>query len=372
MLRKRTWEEVEEIVNSLGYELVDDYYKGYERRVVINDEYGYKYDVVLNSLTHGYKPQFVSISNPYSLENISLWLIHNSKSFYLVENDGYCGWSEKLNFHCTVCNEDFNMSWNQLSQNQGCSICSGKQVGERTSLFYLRPDLMDEWNFEKNEISPTNVTEHSHEYAWWICKRCGYDDWFTSINTRTSLKTGCPACSGRVVTDNNRLSTLYPEISAQWHPDKNNPLAADDVSYASNMDVWWKCPTCGREWKALICSRTRYDLGCGKCNSSLGERRIIDFLEQNDIEYIHQYKFNNCRNQRVLPFDFYLPDYNLLIEYDGILHFKDKFNNEKEFQRTLENDKIKNDYCKRNQIPLLRIPYLEFDNIEQILTETLL
>ena len=52
---------------------------------------------------------------------------------------------------------------------------------------------------------------------------------------------GCPICSGKIVSDKNRLSTLYPEISLEWHPYKNRSLLPQDVSYGSTKKVWWIC-----------------------------------------------------------------------------------------------------------------------------------
>lgn len=77
-------------------------------------------------------------------------------------------------------------------------------------------------------------------------------------------------------------------------------------------------------------------------------------------------RFDGCKNQKKLPFDFYLNDFNIIIEYDGIQHFKPSFN-EKEFKNIKVNDEIKNKFCKDNNIKLIRIPYWEFENIENIL-----
>jgi len=79
----------------------------------------------------------------------------------------------------------------------------------------------------------------------------------------------------------------------------------------------------------------------------------------------------DCRNKKELPFDFYLPDYNLCIEYDGIFHYEDIFDKPYDFKTGKKRDKIKTKYCKDNNINLLRIPYWEFDNIEEILRQTL-
>ena len=95
--------------------------------------------------------------------------------------------------------------------------------------------------------------------------------------------------------------------------------------------------------------------------SSKGEEFISNFLKMNAIKYIRQHWYSECRNILPLPFDFYLPDLNLLIEYDGRQHFEsiDLWGGEEEFEKRKINDNIKNSFCEKNGIPLLRISHLE-------------
>jgi len=99
--------------------------------------------------------------------------------------------------------------------------------------------------------------------------------------------------------------------------------------------------------------------GCPICKESYGEKQIGIFLDNNNIRYIRQKKFKNCKNIKVLPFDFYLPEYNMCIEFDGIQHFKkiDKWGGENNYKLIMLKDNIKNNYCKNNNIYLLRIKY---------------
>jgi len=101
--------------------------------------------------------------------------------------------------------------------------------------------------------------------------------------------------------------------------------------------------------------------GCPICNQSKGENAIMNFLSDNNIKYIPQKKFDNCKNINVLPFDFYLTDYDLCVEFDGLQHFEPRviFGGEIEFIKRVNNDKIKTDFCKNNNIKLLRIKYNE-------------
>lgn len=114
-------------------------------------------------------------------------------------------------------------------------------------------------------------------------------------------------------------------------------------------------------------------VGCPKCKESKGEKSIRLFLEFNNIEYLTQYKFNECKNVNSLPFDFYLPEHILCIEFDGKQHFEpnEYFGGQEQFEKTIENDNIKNQYCKNNNIRLIRISYKDKNEIETILSKIL-
>lgn len=112
--------------------------------------------------------------------------------------------------------------------------------------------------------------------------------------------------------------------------------------------------------------------GCKKCYSSKGEERIRLFLESNKFKYEIQKTFDGCINKRRLLFDFYLPEKNILIEYDGKQHFEKSsiWNKAKnKYERTVQNDKIKNKFAKNAKITLIRIPYTDFFRIEEILSK---
>jgi len=108
--------------------------------------------------------------------------------------------------------------------------------------------------------------------------------------------------------------------------------------------------------------------GCSICRESIGERLISIYLDKIGVNYERQKKFKDCKYKGLLPFDFYISDWNILIEYDGIQHFKPVgvFGGEEEFEKTKIRDKIKNEYCLNKNIHLIRISYLE--NIEDKLS----
>lgn len=112
---------------------------------------------------------------------------------------------------------------------------------------------------------------------------------------------------------------------------------------------------------------------CPHCKKSRGEDEIVDILERYNIYYSHQHKFEDCKFYNHLPFDFYLPDYNICIEFDGWQHYKivDYWGGLDGFIDRKIRDTVKNEYCKKNNIKLIRIPYWEFDNIERIIVNEL-
>lgn len=105
--------------------------------------------------------------------------------------------------------------------------------------------------------------------------------------------------------------------------------------------------------------------GCPKCTESKGERIIREFLEKHNIVYLKEYSFDGCKYKQLLRFDFYLPEQNSCIEYDGQQHFEsiDWFGGKESLMECQKRDEIKTKYCKVNNINLIRIKY--YENIEE-------
>ena len=128
----------------------------------------------------------------------------------------------------------------------------------------------------------------------------------------------------------------------------------------TEIKIKHKCKVCGNEWNAKP-GNILAGKGCPKCNESHGEKNIGNYLSINNIAYISQYTFDDCKDKRKLPFDFYIPELNICIEYDGEQHFKtiDHFGGKEGLRIRQFHDQIKTNYCKNNNIPLIRIKYNE-------------
>ena len=139
----------------------------------------------------------------------------------------------------------------------GCPYCAGKKaIPGETDLETLRPDLLSQWDYEKNTLPPSEFTIASHDKVWWKCE-LGHS-WQAVVFARTKEQaTGCPYCTGRkVLAGFNDLASLKPKLAEQWHPTLNGKLRPEDVTLGSNKYAWWQCGE-GHVWKAVIYSRTR-------------------------------------------------------------------------------------------------------------------
>ena len=120
--------------------------------------------------------------------------------------------------------------------------------------------------------------------------------------------------------------------------------------------------------EALLRYKKVFSCGCLK---SKAETEFKAILKENNVLFIPQKTFNECKNKIKLRFDIYIPHLNLCVELDGIQHFKpiDFFGGINHLIETQLRDQIKNTYCAEHNINLLRIPYTEFHRLEEICKE---
>jgi hypothetical protein len=163
---------------------------------------------------------------------------------------------------------------------------------------------------------------------------------------------GCPKCSSTHKSNIN----LFIKRGNIIHNNKYDYSNVLYINSTTKVDII--CPIHGL-FKQMPQSHINKKTGCPECNESKGEKIINNFLIDNNIIFKSQKKFKDCKNKNSLPFDFYLIDYNILIEYDGIQHFQpvEYFGGELNFKIIQQNDLIKNNYCKDKNIKLIRIPY---------------
>ena len=162
-------------------------------------------------------------------------------------------------------------------------------------------------------------------------------------------------------------------------------MGRDNKGYVSVYYICTHHREAGVQHMRIYNMRRSNIIGCPYCvdkkkfKFSHGEKAIKQFFDDHNINYIQEYRFNDCRETTTLPFDFYLPNKNTVVEYDGEHHYHPvQFNGiseaaaQKDFNDIQRHDKIKNQYCADNDIKLIRIPYWDKSNINDILSENLL
>lgn len=170
--------------------------------------------------------------------------------------------------------------------------------------------------------------------------------------------------------------TKYYKYYTEFKTIHGNDIEIKEKKYKVEEKFLVKCNICNHKWKTNF-KKLREGKGCSLCKSSKGEKAINKYLLDNNYSFKREYRFENTEIS-LLRFDFAVDLNNklYLIEFDGKQHFniESQFgdnNKEEKFNKIVANDKKKDKYCKDNNIPLLRIPYWEFDNIEKLLSKFL-
>jgi len=378
-MKKITIKDVEKIINDLGFILVSKEYLGNKKAIIICDDFGYYYSCRLNDIKNGHLPRKFYKSNPYTIQNIKLWCKEENKKFKLISDKYIEDNKSKLNWLCLKekCGEAFESTWNTIYRGDNCPFCSGTQVGLSNCLATLNQKLASEWHSTLNgDLTPYDVTLGSNKYAWWECKDNPKHKWYAQINSRNNRNSGCPYCDGQRATEENNLLICNPKLLSEWNYNKNFKRPEEYCPNA-NQDVWWICKECEHEWKAQINSRNRKNgkaTGCPACSKSHGEKECKRIFDLRNIYYIPQKQFSGLvgLGGGLLSYDFYIPKYNLLIEYQGEQHEKYILGFHKsmeDFEKQVEHDRRKCEYVLNNKYNFLEIWYWDFDNIETILDE---
>lgn len=278
-------------------------------------------------------------------------LIHNNKFDYSKVK--YLNNHTKIEILCPI-HGSFMQKPNGHLNGKGCVKCAGRN---RTSKDLIREFI----NIHNNEYDYSLVKYvMATKKVDIICKIHGI---FKQVVSTHLNGHKCPKCS-------HRHRPTKKEFIEKANVIFNKRYDYSLVNYKNNKTkVKIICPTHGVFEQKPNCHLS--GRGCAHCRESKGERKISVFLDNVNIKYIRQQKFENCTNTitgRMLPFDFYLPNYNLLIEYDGRQHFKywERFHNNT-LEEIKKRDCIKTEFANNNGFKLLRIKYTKFKEIEDIL-----
>ena len=359
-----------------------------------------------------------------------------NRGYELISTE-YVDADTKLEYICPKHKEQGvqRIDFRHLHRGQGCRFCGqeNKKSGRQKDLVdYNAKELT-----ESKGMEFINITrENSKLYIYYICpKHRQYGVQKTTLQSMQRKKIGCPYCIGKNKTTesfkkdlfkiNSNIEVLGEYISAkspiqcrckidgtEWFPRPNNLLNGEGCPecgrIASNKNgtkanekfllqlkeinknitpleeyvqakikIWVSCKICEHKWQVTPDNLLSGN-GCPECAAPKHEKKLINFLTGLGYSVETQKKYNDCRDILPLPFDLYIKELNLLIEYDGEQHYMPvNFGGISDdealinFQTTKRHDQIKNDYCEENNIPLIRIPYWEKNNLFQFLIDNI-
>lgn len=268
--------------------------------------------------------------------------IHGNKFMY--SDIDYINMTTKVNIFCNACKEYFNQTPKNHMKGRGCPYCSGRKINKDKTINKLKSKNNGKYNYGKIKRTKNNRLS--------IDVECMKHGWFTQMLYLHKKGHGCPKCNGG---KDNKLDFI--KKSKLIHGTKYEYSLVKYKNSHTKVNILCKYHGLFRQTP----NKHILGQGCPVCNESKGEIKIEKYLLNNKIDYIKQKTFENCKYVSNLKFDFYLPKYNTLIEYDGEQHFI-KYRFEKNDNNLLlrkSRDNIKNIYCKENNINLIRIKYDE-------------
>ena len=245
-----------------------------------------------------------------------------------------------INIYCKNHKGFFNMRINDHLNGTGCSICNRNVL--TNNIFYNNIHKIHNYKYDYSKLN----FRIGSDIGIIICPIHGE---FKQIVTEHYNGCGCPKCVGK-----NKTTDEFIKESNLIH---NNKYMYPVDYISSSIKIKIICPI-HSEFRQTP-NKHLSGQGCPKCKESKGEKQITKILNEKNIQYETQKTFEGCKYKGLLKFDFYLPNINTCIEFDGEQHFRNfKFEKTDEKLKIRQlRDKIKTDYCEDNNIRLIRIKY---------------
>lgn len=273
------------------------------------------------------------------------------KGEYELLND-YINDKTEVKLKHVKCKTEFNILPRKIiNRNITCPFC---RVGKRSNINIYKKRVS---NLVGDEYSVLGEYYNCHTKIKMKHNKCG-NEYFVTPN-HFIQGSRCPYCDKTRKSNINKFKQKVKELT-------NDEYTVLSDTYVNNKTkIKIKHNECGNEYFVTPKNFIRKDGNrCPFCNrlnkQSKAIRLIKKYFDKYDIEYIEEKRFDSCRDVYTLPFDFYLPDYDLLIEYDGKQHYaidNTSFFNEEYYNKCHKHDEMKNKWCKENNKDLLRINY---------------
>jgi len=266
---------------------------------------------------------------------------------------------------CNACDQLISMKPNNHMSGKGCAKCAFAKNIKTTEFFINKVENKFPNKFIWDKFNYTGMEKFKGSVG---CNKCG--EYFLISPKKILIGHGCNKCAIKKNSNLTRLTTKnFIKKAIIVHCRDYDYSKVNYINYFKKVLIG--CNKCN-EWFWQAPSNHLQGKGCERCKCSLGEKMIKMLLKTNLVEYIPQYRFNDCHGKRnPLPFDFSILNafgkVHGLIEYQGEQHFRivEHFGGKEKFEYRHKCDLIKKEYCKSNRIPLLVLRYDEDDLMEE-------
>lgn len=269
------------------------------------------------------------------------------------------GARRRLRIKCKNHNhEAYDVTFRKFLEGNRCNKC--KIENEKLNFDYIK-EYIESFNYKLLSTKEEYTNNHSN-----ILIQCDkqHEPYYVSFSNFKNNNSRCPHCCY-----NKKFS--YNEVK-NYIESFNYRLLSNEYNGTHDY-LLVQCNNFHKPYKVTF-NNFKKGNRCPHCNIiSKGELKIEEILTNKNILFEKQKTFNDCKSIRKLPFDFYIIEKNILVEYDGEFHYQiSRYDNGfDKFVGMKIRDTIKTKYCKDNNIKLIRIPYWEYDNIENILIKEL-
>lgn len=341
MTKRFTQEDAETQFKSLGFNLLSKY-NGTTSEVILSCQNKHVFKSTYKKIKKN--PTCKECKKEKTLIQVKSTL--NDNGFELVSE--YTKYDIPITVKCKK-GHVVDMFYDNIKRGNKCKICSRKVLPEYE---YIK-------NFIQKEgysLISDNILSATQKFS----VRCPKGHQYEVNWNKFSSGRRCPHCQNKIKISKDEANKVFMKYGYE--------IVGDYIDTVTPVLI--KCPK-GHEYKVTL-GNFKSGKRCRECgNNYKGELKIRDFLEELGEDFKTQYKFKDCKNIFELPFDFYLPKYNLCIEYDGVQHDEpvEFFGGEEAFKERKLNDNIKNKYCKDNNINLLRISYKDKKHINEMIKQ---
>lgn len=266
-------------------------------------------------------------------------------------------------FSCNICKHSFEGGLNNISQGKWCSYCSNKILCENEECIFcfeksFASHTKSKFWSNKNKNIPRNIFKNTIKQYFFNCNNCNHT-FETSLNHISSSNSWCPYCcqAPKLLCENNDCKECFEKsfasnpLNIYWS--NKNTIIPRNIFKTTGKRYWFNCNLCKHIFEMRIADITYRNSWCTNCKHKT-ELKLFNWLKEQNFNVISQGKFDWCKKERKLPFDFVIEEHKLIFELDGAQHFR-QVSNWQSPKESKINDDFKNKSSLDNGYRMIRI-----------------